>query len=225
MIYDDKAVTAATLSTAEWAGAWPPKTSGPGIIFEGELKLKPTRLMITDAAQQKHRYRVMHFACTDAFERQYDASGRETAIVQSERTKIRTGYLNSSYQDKQLRSDRLTADEARRRLAPMTSKLLAGHTGPNFVFIGPEDEVDAFDLQVGEAYRLKTRGDSPFVETLIAMASGEKRTLTNDAGGMGSATTAVGASWTDKISAAARNEPAAAPGDELEGVDDDEWDD
>ena len=47
---------------------------------------------------QQHRYRVMHFACTDAFERQYDASGRETAIVQSERTKIRTGYLNSSYQ-------------------------------------------------------------------------------------------------------------------------------
>jgi hypothetical protein len=45
----------------------------------------------------------MHFGCTDAFERQYDASGRETAIVQSERTKIRTGYLNSTYQVKRAR--------------------------------------------------------------------------------------------------------------------------
>lgn len=40
----------------------------------------------------------MRFGLTDAFERQYDASGKETAVVQTERTKIRTGYLNSSYQ-------------------------------------------------------------------------------------------------------------------------------
>lgn len=56
------------------------------------------------------------------------------------------------------------------------------------------------------------------------MASGEKRTLTNDAGAMGAGATAVGASWTDKITAAAAA-PSAAPGDELEGVAEDEWDD
>lgn len=62
-------------------------------------------------------------------------------------------------------------------------------------------------------------------ETLISMSSGEKRTLTNDAGAMGAGATAVGKSWTDKIAAAAVTGPTPAPGDELEGVDEDEWDD
>ena len=47
-----------------------------------------------------------------------------------------------------VRSDRLTEEALRARLQPCVDKILPGHKGPAFVFIGPEDEIDAFDLQV-----------------------------------------------------------------------------
>ncbi len=61
-------------------------------------------------------------------------------------------------------------------------------------------------------------------ESLISLSSGDKRTLTNHAGTMGGAS-AVGQSWTDKITAkASATSTKKAPGDDLQGVADDEWD-
>lgn len=66
------------------------------------------------------------------------------------------------------------------------------------------------------------------LETLINLGNNDSKTITNFAGGMaaGSAS-AVGQSWTDKIAAVAKTGKGSgkAPGDELQGVADDEWDD
>ena len=52
MIYDDKALTATTAETLLWPTAWDPDSasmcSGKGLIIEGVLQAKPTRLLITD---------------------------------------------------------------------------------------------------------------------------------------------------------------------------------
>eukprot|EP00730_Choanoeca_flexa_P014825 TRINITY_DN6623_c0_g1_i3.p1 TRINITY_DN6623_c0_g1~~TRINITY_DN6623_c0_g1_i3.p1 ORF type:complete len:236 (+),score=47.97 TRINITY_DN6623_c0_g1_i3:113-820(+) len=230
MIYNDVALEGTDTRHVKWKTEFDYQRefckSGNGYLVSGRLEAKPNRLIITDVKGQQTRLLVLQLQFEDAFQRQFNQSGVEVDVVQASSTKVRTGYLNSSYRTDEARSDRVSADQVEHsiytnvtELVPTTRVQLRGND--LFTFIGLESVLQQLELIPGENYRLRTIKDSCFIESLASTA-GSVKTVTNFTTAAGVDVRQEGASWTDKITTKSSE---AAPGDELEGVDEDEWDD
>ncbi|XP_045864146.1 arpin isoform X1 [Meles meles] len=119
-------------------------------------------------------------------------------------------------------TDRLTPEALKLlvqkpELLALTESLTPDQT---VAFWMPESEMEALELELGAGVRLKTRGDGPFLESLIKLEAGTV-TKCNFAGAG-----KTGASWTDNImaqkSSAGATEETREQGD---GAEDEEWDD
>lgn len=83
-----------------------------------------------------------------------------------------------------------------------------------------EDTARPLDLTAGQVVRLKTVKDTGLVEMIAVVDTSGKATALNFVGGE-----QVGEGWTDKLQRKGGASAEPIPGEELEGVDEDEWDD
>ncbi|XP_061014685.1 arpin isoform X1 [Dama dama] len=119
-------------------------------------------------------------------------------------------------------SDRLTLEVLKGlvnkpELLALTDSLTPAET---VAFWMPESEMEAMELELGAGVRLKTRGDSPFLDSLAKLEAGTV-TKCNFAGDR-----KTGASWTDNIMAQKSSGVAAGETREQgDGAEDEEWDD
>lgn len=222
-IYDNKPLQALPLLNVQWPTPWNPKVyqSGNGVLVEG-IVADRHRYMVHDSTGIKKRYLLLTFRVDRAHKRQYDASGKEVEPNFSQTAKVRTGYLHSSYKiDAKGTTDNLPVDQVCQLinkddlLKQTTGKYPAGCV----ILWLDEKQTDQMEYSNGDSLRLKTSGDGPFVAS-IAKIDTQSSTVANYAGGED-----VGASWTDKVLAVKTNTDRALPQDQVEGVDDDEWDD
>ncbi|EGD74123.1 hypothetical protein PTSG_06133 [Salpingoeca rosetta] len=195
--------------------------SGPGMIVDGILKSK-RRFVVVDGDNQRHRYMRLDFEVQGALERQFEG-GVEVEALSHVTTRVRTGHLNSSYVSKTERSDRVSQDDAKKRISASQAamKVEATRFADGTAFLVPERVISGSDLHVGDHFRFRTHGDSCFIESL-GVVDRLTKAVTNFSGTSGEAD--VGDTWAGKIMANKATKEYI-PGDDLEGVDSDEWDD
>uniref|UniRef100_UPI00358FD352 arpin isoform X1 n=2 Tax=Myxine glutinosa TaxID=7769 RepID=UPI00358FD352 len=223
-IYEDCALPSRPVNSKRWMGRWDPQQwqGGCGMLLEG-LLVDISRYTIADN-DTKHRYSVLHIRPTQIHRRKYDANGHEIEPNFSETHKVATGYLGSSYkimnkgQTDLLSSEELKEIIRKPELEKFTERQGMTDTLPFWI---PESELENIELELGEKLRLKTKGNSPFLYSIVHLDA-DTTPKCNFAGA-----DATGVSWTDKImsnkgSKGANPQAHATVGDE---VADDEWDD
>eukprot|EP01137_Pigoraptor_chileana_P008082 Opistho-2@54444 len=220
MLYTQGALQATVLEASDWPKPWDEGAlcSGVGILFEGYVHGKK-RHTITDSTGAKHRYIILHIEYKTAYKRQYDASGKEIEVGVGSTKKVSTGYLNSSYDNVKGKDDLISADQVHQLIGKSLAKISkATARGNMFEFWGTEEALNKIDLSTRDPVKLKTKGDSPFIELLVRLDA-HSSLLTNFSGDK-----PVGSSWTDKIMGNKSDEPAAQGSKAGEGAADDEWD-
>ena len=224
MIYDDQPIESGPTGTTKWPGRWNPDSlvKGKGAIIEGSYRDRGRHVVI-DSAGQKHRFVVLHIEVTRAHRRQFDAAGKEIEPNFGLQHKVNTGYLNSSYRvEPRGESDALSFDQLAEMVGIPPFDTVKSKHAQCVVLWGEEKLLGDMEFDVLVSVRAKTRGDSALVETISQLDSVSKKSAGNYAGGE-----KTGASWTAKIMdmKAGRREMGAVPGEENEGVDEDEWGD
>ncbi|OWK08871.1 ARPIN [Cervus elaphus hippelaphus] len=223
-IYHDSALHNKAVRSARLPGAWDPAAHqrGDGVLLEGEL-LDVSRHSISDAHGRKERYYVLYIRPSRIHRRKFDSKGNEIEPNFSATRKVNTGFLMSSYKvEAKGDSDRLTLEVLKGlvnkpELLALTDSLTPAET---VAFWMPESEMEAMELELGAGVRLKTRGDSPFLDSLAKLEAGTV-TKCNFAGDG-----KTGASWTDNIMAQKSSGAAASETREQgDGAEDEEWDD
>eukprot|EP00039_Didymoeca_costata_P020443 m.341277 g.341277 ORF g.341277 m.341277 type:complete len:236 (+) comp19978_c0_seq1:170-877(+) len=230
MIYAGPGNDLGSVDVVKWEGSWPYndkeglQKEGMGILAEGTLKGLPCRVIVEPSTGGKHRYILIQLNVERAFARQFE-NGKEIEVAIKDVKKVNTGYLNSSYKTVEGRSEKLPLDSIRKMNDAIINKLnQQRRQDPSVLsFMGDEDMMKQFDLTEGLKIRVKTMGNTPFIESAGVIDTASKVAAVNYAGGA-----SVGESWTDKLQkkgAAAQADAGPLPGEELEGADDDEWDD
>ncbi|XP_061014686.1 arpin isoform X2 [Dama dama] len=223
-IYHDSALHNKAVRSARLPGAWDPAAHqrGDGVLLEGEL-LDVSRHSISDAHGRKECYYVLYIRPSRIHRRKFDPKGNEIEPNFSATRKVNTGFLMSSYKvEAKGDSDRLTLEVLKGlvnkpELLALTDSLTPAET---VAFWMPESEMEAMELELGAGVRLKTRGDSPFLDSLAKLEAGTV-TKCNFAGDR-----KTGASWTDNIMAQKSSGVAAGETREQgDGAEDEEWDD
>lgn len=144
----------------------------------------------------------------------------ETQLV--DRTSIkRTGYLSTVHGQRD-DPEAISVDDWLRTLGgqAVPAKWYAGVAGVHpaerdvLEFWGDATYMRGLDLKEGDKVRLKTKGDTVLIESVAK----ETELATHFHGEQQKGT------WTDQISKGDQKDDKPVPGEELEGVDDDEWD-
>ncbi|XP_022333788.2 arpin-like [Crassostrea virginica] len=224
-IYDNKPLHNLPVINVETQNKWEPDkfTRGDGIILEGNIKGR-SRFSVTDKSHSKYRYYVLHVDVHRAHKRKFESNGQEIEPNFSETHKVRTGYLNSSYKvEPKGQTDKLSKDQVKdilchSELSNITSPRLPKECSDCVSLWLQENEMEQMELEQGEAVRVKTSGNGPFISSITKMDA-DAKTKGNYAGGEN-----VGGSWTDKIMGMKSSQPADS-GSQAEGVEEDEWDD
>ncbi|XP_036909512.1 arpin [Sturnira hondurensis] len=223
-IYQDSALRNKAVRSARLSAAWEPAAhqGGNGVLLEGEL-VDVSRHSILDANGRKERYYVLYVRPSLIHRRRFDPKGNEIEPNFSATRKVNTGFLLSSYKvDAKGETDRLTPEALKElvnkpELLALTESLMPEQT---VGFWMPESEMEALELELGAGVRLKTRGDSPFLDSLAKLEAGTV-TKCNFAGDR-----QTGASWTDNIMARKSSQASMAEAREQgDGAEDAEWDD
>lgn len=223
-IYQDSALRNTAVRRAQLPGAWEPAAHqrGDGVLLEGEL-VDVSRHSITDTHGRKERYYVLYVRPGQIHRRKFDPKGNEIEPNFSATRKVNTGFLMSSYKvDAKGQSDRLTPEALQELVGkPELLALTQGLTPERAVaFWMPEAEMEALELELGTGLRLKTRGDGPFLDSLVKLDAGTV-TKCNFAGDA-----KTGASWTENILARRPCGGAAAEArGQGDGAEEAEWDD
>ncbi|XP_069767479.1 arpin isoform X2 [Narcine bancroftii] len=198
------------------------KSSGPGVVLEGELRLV-TRHQIEDSSGSRYRYFILYIKPTKIHKRKYDSHGVEIEPNFSDTRKVNTGYLMSSFKvEAKGESDKISTEELKKLIyQPELVQISEKHTpDQSLAFWITEEEMKNIELEVGTVLRLKTKDNSPFILSLAKMDV-ETMTKCNFAGDK-----KAGSSWTDNIFATkSKNEQEAKGSGQGEGADEDEWDD
>mmetsp|Transcript_10423 Transcript_10423/g.26755 ORF Transcript_10423/g.26755 Transcript_10423/m.26755 type:complete len:228 (+) Transcript_10423:185-868(+) len=216
----------ASFDTVAHCGAegWDERTAvaeagGDGFILEAEVLRVPDR-----ASLGRKRYALLHLRYRGAFRRQFAEDGREVEATKKEEGVKNKGFLNKV--EHEVRNDYAMAFEVVEEIVnPFVKR--AGLPVPfakdgTLHFLCDEERSRALEIVAGQRVRLKTLRNTAIIESVGIVDSESKATALNfvgaDAGGEG---------WMDKLQRKGGEAAAAEPipGDELQGVDDDEWDD
>ncbi|XP_051896161.1 arpin isoform X2 [Pristis pectinata] len=222
-IYSDDRLSVGPVHRERVPGRWVRwAPGGPGAVLEGELRLV-SRHQIEDDTGSKYRYFILYIKPTKIHKRKFDSHGVEIEPNFSDTKKVNTGYLMSSFKvEAKGQSDKVSTEELKKLIyKPELVQISEKHTpDQSLAFWITEEELENIELEVGDALRLKTKDDSPFILTLAKMDAGTV-TKCNFAGDK-----KAGSSWTDNIFATkSKNEKEAKGSSQGEGADEDEWDD
>ncbi|XP_014790237.1 arpin [Octopus bimaculoides] len=231
-LYDNQPLQNLAVKTYSWGKLWNPTPykSGCGVIVEGTIQGR-SRLAITDVDKNKFRYVVLHIACQRAHKRKFDATNKEIEPNFSETKKVSTGFLNSSYKVAAVgESDALKLEDLVSLICKEELNALTIISQPEverqeelISFWIEENHTMKMELVESDHIRLRTCGDSPFIESIVKLdANGEPVTVSNYSGGED-----IGSSWTQKIMNLKLTDApsAAAAAAQGECAGDDEWDD
>lgn len=224
MIYDDRPLAQEEVKTSKWEGRWDPQAlcKGTGILMEGVFH-KTTKHTIQDSTATKRRFIVFHIEFSAGCLRRYDTQSQEIEANFGQTALVRTGYLHSSYkQETKVTADTVdyqkVVDLLNSRLSPLVRPTHAGE----LCLWAEEDAYNHVEIEYGQHIRLKTRGNSPLIDSLTKLDTVQKSRSSNFAGGE-----QTGGSWTSKVMGVKQTQdvPVSLPQDEVEGVGDEEWDD
>lgn len=224
MIYDDQPLESGPTGTTKWPQPWKSDSfvKGRGAIIEGLFR-DNGRHVIVDSMGKKHRYILLHIEVNRAHRRQFDAAGKEIEPNFGLQHKVNTGYLNSSYKvEPRGQSDALSFDQLVEMIHTSPFDSVKAKHARCVVLWGEEKVLGDMEFEPLGSVRAKTRGDCPLVETISQLDSLAKKSAGNYAGGE-----KTGTSWTSKVMEVkgGSGEMGPVPGEENEGVDEDEWDD
>ncbi|KAL1774681.1 AP-3 complex subunit sigma-2 [Sigmodon hispidus] len=221
-IYHDSVLRNKAVQSVRLPGAWNPAAhqGGNGVLLEGQL-VDVSRHSISDAHGRKERYYVLYIRPSCIHRRKFDLKGNEIEPNFSATRKVNTGFLMSSYKtEAKGNTDRLTPELLKGlvnkpELLELTESLTPDQT---VAFWMPETEMEVMELELGTGVRLKTRGDGPFIDSLVKLELGTV-TKCNFAGDG-----KTGASWTDNIMAQKSSErDTAEVREQGDGAEDAEW--
>jgi hypothetical protein len=156
---------------------------------------KKTHHVIQDAQGSKYRYCIFHVEYKNGCQRRYDVEGKEIEANFGQKALVNTGYLNSSYKTvAKVTPDTLTFDEVVMKITSKVSELeRAGHAH-SLCLWGDEETYNHVECHYGQMIRLKTLGDSSFIDSFTKLDSDQKAHSSNYTGGV-----KTGQSWTDKV--------------------------
>ena len=223
MIYDDKPIESSPTGTTKWPRPWTNDcvVKGKGAIIEGVYRERG-RHVIIDSTGQKHRFVLLHIEVHRAHRRQFDDAGNEIEPNFGTQHKVNTGYLNSSYKvEPRGISDVLSFDQLDDIINVHPFDRVKRKAARCVVLWGEESTLVDMEFDVWASVRAKTRGDCALIESVSQLDSVVKKSAANYAGGE-----TTGKSWTSKVMEVKgrREEAGPLPGEENEGVDEDEWD-
>eukprot|EP00041_Stephanoeca_diplocostata_P016730 m.330505 g.330505 ORF g.330505 m.330505 type:complete len:239 (+) comp20462_c0_seq4:307-1023(+) len=195
--------------------------NGDGFVLEGKLYKIPDRVIV----DKKHRYSLLYLEYINAFKRRFE-DGTEIEAVKKDERQVLTGYLGKTKTE--TRADyAMSAGAVQEKSRPLLESLklpvslsAASH---RLLMLGTEELVRPLGLVEGVHVRLKSFKDSCLIESIGVVDTTTKMTTLNFTGGE-----ATGEGWTDKLMRKGVADSGASgpvPGDELQGCDDDEWDD
>ncbi|KAK3691767.1 hypothetical protein RRG08_009581 [Elysia crispata] len=230
-MYDNKPLENVPVYVTKWDGTFDKKHAqakssrdNPGILCDGRI-VRQARINIdsSDPASLQVRYYILYVLLERAHRRKYSDTGVEQEPNFSETTKVSTGYLNSSYNVKSKGStDRLTPEEVSilvhdLKVSDMISNIVAkDNAAGNIILLMKEEQRLKVDLKENSLVRIKTCGNSPFVESLV-VRDDLTSTIANFAGDE-----MMGDNWLEKIAAA---KATLRVDEEPSEIADDEWDD
>ncbi|ESN98089.1 hypothetical protein HELRODRAFT_177326 [Helobdella robusta] len=217
-IYSNDPLTALPVKNIFYDQVWNESDwhQGSGVILEASVKSR-LRFSLIDKNQQKIRYCAFVLLVRRAHRRVFDGK-KEIEPNFSATEKVRTGFLHSSYKVvPKGQSDFLTYDELVKIIQPTNVLTVFGlDTNEKDSFINvflEENDLEKLEISDKDEIRLKTKGNSPFLENLCKI-NALNSALSNYAGD-----DKIGASWTDKIMAVKQNLELQ------EEEPNDEWDD
>eukprot|EP00011_Vannellida_sp_DIVA3-517-6-12_P008441 CAMPEP_0114612618 /NCGR_PEP_ID=MMETSP0168-20121206/4713_1 /TAXON_ID=95228 ORGANISM="Vannella sp., Strain DIVA3 517/6/12" /NCGR_SAMPLE_ID=MMETSP0168 /ASSEMBLY_ACC=CAM_ASM_000044 /LENGTH=209 /DNA_ID=CAMNT_0001823605 /DNA_START=32 /DNA_END=661 /DNA_ORIENTATION=+ len=197
-------------SHEKYAGTWDPNppTQGVGAAVEGEL-VEIRNHNLEDGTKRHYRYMAIKIRVDLSRKRVFDASGKE-ADTQYKREKHQvTGFLNVCDVVQKDDPHALTLDQ----LAQVTGKRISGNI---FEFWSPSSNIKPKEYRPGHRIRLKTLGDSYFVDTITNLTDAKHGNYHGEE---------VLDTWDSKIQTAKQQEEKEIPGPEVDSeVNDDEWD-
>ena len=197
-------------------------------MVEGEI-VSVRYHSVTDS-HDIHRYLALRVVVSMARKRVFSPDGLEKEPRLIGEKKLRQGYLNTYKKvdkkdpDAVLPPDLVHVFGEQDSDAPLPAGVFdqaLPDLHPNqervFELWGDSDLLRPLDLRPGEEVRLRTKGDSFFIESLARTSDSA---FANYSGGQ------VLDGWAGKIAAkAGEDDETPIPGDEKQGVDSDEWDD
>eukprot|EP01112_Ceratiomyxa_fruticulosa_P013623 TRINITY_DN3838_c0_g1_i3.p2 TRINITY_DN3838_c0_g1~~TRINITY_DN3838_c0_g1_i3.p2 ORF type:complete len:224 (-),score=36.73 TRINITY_DN3838_c0_g1_i3:64-735(-) len=221
-------------TSAQWSAKWtkPELCVGPGFILEGQIKaVRMHSIFLTSAPsietqedQLPTRFIALIVEVDFACKRNFDKFGNEVAPKMNRASAVNKGhYLNQYERVDSKFVEKLSSDELLQLLPggvamppkfsdsslPKLHPIVPNH----FEFWADSAQYKHMDLKAGDAVRIKTLGNSVFVDTLGRMGASHLPVMGGDQ--------KLGQSWTTKImhSAEKEKEPEAS-----EERDESEWD-
>lgn len=228
MLYDNKALTTLPVKTTVWKGGWEEgvifkKNGGVGLIIEGRIRGKSRHNIVV--GNSHNRYLTLHVEVVKATKRRFDQHGKEIEPDFGSHKKVNTGYLSSSYKTVQKEGDDIISAAKCVDLLKLTELFNLNReklTNLNFVNLTSiwcaEKELEGRELDDGASVRLRTKGDGPYLESIVCLDE-EKISKTSYSTGE-----TVGGSWTDKVlNVKDEKEKGSHLTEDSKAIDDDEW--
>jgi len=213
-----------TSSTGKVSISWPPNATGKGFTVKGTVNDLRNHT-VQDANNKYHRYIAVVIDVEFIRMRTFGPDGSETEIQTIDKATGK-GFLNK-FDHKNVDDPNIISTDTYcmkfggKALPPgyYDQQLPNLHplTGGRLEFWGEINTLKALELKKGIRISLKTKGDTILIESCA-----KPNDTTNTANYSGEN---VGKSWTDSISSVKQNqEEKKIPGQDLQGVDDSEWD-
>ncbi|XP_028404989.1 arpin-like isoform X1 [Dendronephthya gigantea] len=220
MLYDDKAID--KVLNVKWQERWSEETifrlkQGNGFIIEGKVKAK-YKVAINESTSGKivGQYSLLHLEFIRAYKRSFDNSSCEIEPWKSGTKKVNTGHLMSSYKTVDVETSAISLQELMVLLnVPELDGYLPKLETNTLQVFYKKGSLGNIEASVGERFRLKTKGDGPYIEYIARLDEGHVSSSEYEREGQ--------KSWTDKIMSMKGQEFQTS--DQPDGVDESEWDD
>jgi len=231
----------ATTGQTRWAGSWQVEMEGKtaasraraagneGAWVEGIIAAPLRSHSVASNDPRHHRFLVVAVDVKEARRRVFEPNGKEVDTRPHGKEALqRTGYLVANWKKTEAPDEyKITNDQLANILSGSNAALPRGycdqqanalhpHVSGRFEFWGEPSLVKPLDLKEGMHVSLRTQGNSVFIETIAKSAESAPDYAGEDVQG----------GWGAKIMNT-KSEPDSwkPPQDELQGVDDDEWND
>eukprot|EP01114_Cavostelium_apophysatum_P015696 TRINITY_DN4336_c0_g1_i1.p1 TRINITY_DN4336_c0_g1~~TRINITY_DN4336_c0_g1_i1.p1 ORF type:complete len:221 (+),score=24.68 TRINITY_DN4336_c0_g1_i1:53-715(+) len=202
------------------AGSWPPAISGDGVAVQGTV-VEVRNHSLQDQSNKTNRYVSVVLDVETIRTRKFDSGGKEIETAPPTDKAVGKGYIN--------KFDHKSIDDPY-RISPDTylgttlkgnsmpyyesqDKKLHPHVPDRFEFWGEPAKLKPMDIKKGAVLKLKTKGDSIFVDSCSVLKANAANYSGEDVLG----------GWTSKISAS-KDQEKKVEVDNREGADDSEWD-
>jgi len=207
----------------KWQGSWNPQTTGNGVSVSGTI-VELRNHTLQDSSKH-HRLVAVVIQIENARKRVYDENGVELETSLPTEKLLAKGHINKYDRKEVIDPYKLTSDQL--------VTIFGGHALPTgyfdqqqsklhpnikdrFEFWGEVEIMKFKELKKGDEIKFKTKGDSVIIESCSKLQETAKNYHGEDVLG----------GWTGKIQVGSSKEEdhRPLPGDNMQGVDDSEWD-